>query len=343
MNISDFTYTLPKEKIAIYPHKIRGSSKLIVLDRSKQSIADSNYANLDQWFEAGDVIILNNTKVFQARLLVKTKTHTEVELIILEKHEQDYGHVFDALFRGNLEVGSELSGNGFGCTVKEILGNGIARFSATQPILDIAKQFGEMPIPPYLKRDVEESDKTRYQTIFANQTGSVAAPTASLNMTPELMEKLSQKGVIIAYITLHVGLGTFLPIRTDNITQHKMHSEYFEIPHTTIEVIRNQKKAGKKIISLGTTVARTLEFCATEILSNNPHITALRGDADIFIYPGYSFKLVDHLLTNFHAPKSTVLMLAGSFAGWEFLMKGYEHALQNNYQFLSYGDSMLIL
>jgi S-adenosylmethionine:tRNA ribosyltransferase-isomerase len=343
MNISDFTYNLPKESIAIHPHEIRGSSKLIVLDRTTNTITDSNYAHLNEWLAAGDVLILNNTKVLQARLILKTQEQKDIELIILEKHEKEYGHEFEGLYKGHIEPGMMLLGNNFTCEVREIIGNGIASFTASQPILDIAQSYGEVPIPPYLKREMEESDITRYQTVFAQQTGSVAAPTASLNMTPELMSKLEEKGVIIEYITLHVGLGTFLPIRTDNITEHTMHSEYFEIPHTTIKVIRNQKKAGKKIVALGTTVARTLEFCAQDILSNEPHSSGLRGDADIFIYPGYSFKIVDHLLTNFHAPKSTVLMLAGSFAGWEFMMQGYIHALENDYKFLSYGDSMLIL
>ena len=214
--------------------------------------------------------------------------------------------------------------------ITKILGNGIADVESSVSLSELAQLYGEVPLPPYLHRDASEEDKKRYQTIFAKNMGSAAAPTASLNMTDELLEKLKQKGVIIKYLTLHVGLGTFLPIRSDKIEDHKMHSEWFNIPEDTIAAIKN----AERVVALGTTVARTLEYYA--------QTGKTEGEDDIFIYPGYEFKIVDALLTNFHAPKSTVLMLASAFAGWDNLKNAYNHAIEEKYNFLSYGDSMLI-
>ena len=247
-------------------------------------------------------------------------------------------------------------------TVQHILGNGIAEVESDTPLAELAEKYGTVPLPPYLHRDATEDDKKRYQTVWAKSMGSAAAPTASLNMTDELLEKLRKKGVIIKYLTLHVGLGTFLPIRTDKIEDHKMHSEWFNIPDDTVKAIndrktslegnpqslrglsdepredgreeRPEKEVSGRIIALGTTVARTLEYYAKTGKTS--------GEDDIFIYPGFEFKLVDALITNFHAPKSTVLMLASAFAGWDHLKSAYDHAIAEKYNFLSYGDSMLI-
>jgi S-adenosylmethionine:tRNA ribosyltransferase-isomerase len=344
MLISDHTYELPKEKIAIQPPKIRGSSRMLVLNKQSKTIIDSNYKDLADFLNAGDVLVLNNTKVLKARLKLSNQQGKLIELIVLEKHgNADFTNKFQALYKGKISEGEELIGSGFSCRVVEILGNGIAQFEATKNILDIVNKNGEVPIPPYLQREMEEQDIERYQTTFAEHLGSVAAPTASLNFTDELKQKLERKGVIIVYLTLHVGLGTFLPIRTDKVEEHEMHSEYFDISPETISIIRNQKQSNNRIIAIGTTVARTLEFNATKLLSDQSYPKGIQGDANIFMYPGYSFQLVDGLLTNFHAPKSTVLMLAGAFAGWNFLMESYEYALEHDYKFLSYGDSMLIL
>jgi S-adenosylmethionine:tRNA ribosyltransferase-isomerase len=211
------------------------------------------------------------------------------------------------------------------------LGNGIAEVESNLELSELAERFGTVPLPPYLHREATNDDKKRYQTVWAKNMGSAAAPTASLNMTDELLEKLKQKGVIIKYLTLHVGLGTFLPMRTDKVEDHKMHSEWFHIPEDTINAINN---ADGRIIALGTTVARTLEYYA--------RTGKTEGEDDIFIYPGFEFKLVDALITNFHAPKSTVLMLASAFAGWDHLKSAYNHAVKEKYNFLSYGDSMFI-
>jgi S-adenosylmethionine:tRNA ribosyltransferase-isomerase len=343
MLISDYTYELPKEKIAIHPPKIRGSSRMLVLDKQAKTISDSHYKDLADFLNAGDVLVLNNTKVLKARLKLIDQQGKSIELIVLEKHGNgDFSNVFQAIYKGKISVGEEVIGTGFRCRVVEILGNGIAQFEATKNILEIVNESGEVPIPPYLQREMEGQDIERYQTIFAEHLGSVAAPTASLNFTDELKQKLEKKGVIIVYITLHVGLGTFLPIRTDKVEEHEMHSEYFDISPETISIIRIQKKSHHNIIALGTTVARTLEFNASKLLSDQLFPNGLQGDANIFMFPGYKFQIIDGLLTNFHAPKSTVLMLAGAFAGWDFLMKSYEYALINHYKFLSYGDSMLI-
>jgi len=201
-----------------------------------------------------------------------------------------------------------------------------------------------VPLPPYMHREADANDRERYQTVFAEHNGSVAAPTASLNMTDELLAELKISGVVVAQLTLHVGLGTFMPIRVDDVTKHKMHQEYFEIPGSTIDAIRLAKKEGRRVMAVGTTVTRTLEYAKEQILGfQASSLETISGEADIFIYPGYEFKIVDGLLTNYHAPQSTVLMMAAAFAGWDNLKNAYGHALKANYKFLSYGDSMLIL
>ena len=238
------------------------------------------------------------------------------------------------MYRGKLHDGDVLKVANQGIIVAKILGNGIAEVESDTPLVDLAERYGTIPLPPYLHRDAEENDKKRYQTVWAKNMGSAAAPTASLNMTEELLKKLRQKGVIIKYLTLHVGLGTFLPIRTDEVENHKMHSEWFNIPETTIETINTAKSTNHRVVALGTTVARTLEYYGKTGETS--------GEDDIFIYPGFEFQVIDALLTNFHAPKSTVLMLASAFAGWDHLKNAYDHAVATEYNFLSYGDSMLI-
>jgi S-adenosylmethionine:tRNA ribosyltransferase-isomerase len=263
------------------------------------------------------------------------------ELLVLEKHSYDndwYRH--RVLYRGKLDKGDVLSINGSKIMIDEVQDGGLAIVKSDQDLLKLTDQYGEVPLPPYMHRRAIPLDITRYQTIWGSERGSVAAPTASLNMTDDILTTLKDKGVIIVFLTLHVGLGTFLPIRTDNIEDHHMHKEYFQIPQNTIRVIQNAKANNRRVVALGTTVARTLEY-AGEQLKNTP--ADLTGEADIFIYPGYKFKVVDSLMTNFHAPKSTVLMLTAAFAGWDKLLPAYNHAVESGYSFLSYGDSMLIL
>jgi len=341
MKLSEYSYNLPEELIASEPPKIRGASRLLVLSRKTGSIIDSKYLNVDDFFVPGDVVVLNNTKVIKARLRVFKKNGIERELIILEKHSfDDDWYLHKVLYRKKLNVGDELTVGDATLVVEKINGDGTAIIRSDYDLLELVEEYGEVPLPPYMHRDATPLDIERYQTIWADEKGSVAAPTASLNMTEEILEKLRIKGVIITYLTLHVGLGTFLPIRTDNVEDHHMHQEYFEIPKETVEIIQAAKNGNNRVIALGTTVARTLEYA--NILLKQPAVK-ITGEADIFIYPGYKFKTIDGLLTNYHAPKSTVLMLTAAFAGWDKLLPAYNHAVEQKYRFFSYGDSMLIL
>jgi len=355
MLVSDFCYDLPEERIAKFPPEERGSTRLCVLKRANGQIVDSFYRNLDEWLEPGDVIVLNDTKVMQSRLFCELPDGRPRELVVLEKHgdepervmyrgklhEGDVLRVLKADFSGKdnssakrVEELSKLERTSSTVKISKILGNGIAEAVSDEALGDLAEKYGSVPLPPYLHRDANEEDKKRYQTVWAKEMGSAAAPTASLNMTEDLLSRLKKKGVKVCYLTLHVGLGTFLPIRTDDVEGHKMHSEWFEIPDETLKTILETHENGGRVVALGTTVARTLEFYAKTGKTS--------GEDDIFIYPGFEFKLIDVLLTNFHAPKSTVLMLAAAFAGWDNLRRAYEHCIAEKYDFLSYGDSMLI-
>ena len=333
MLVSDYNYNLPEERIAKYPPKERGSTRLLVLDRHTGALQDSYYRNLDEFLNSGDVLVLNDTRVMQSRVFCKLPDGRPRELVVLEKHGLEPQRV---MYRGKLHDGDILTvGDSHEkVTIAKILGGGIAEVESSTPLAELAEKYGTVPLPPYLHRDAEESDKQRYQTVWAKEMGSAAAPTASLNMTDDLLDRLRQKGVIIKYLTLHVGLGTFLPIRSDNIEEHKMHSEWFYIPEETLEAINVAKSTNHRVVALGTTVARTLEYYGKT--------GETTGEDDIFIYPGFDFVVIDALVTNFHAPKSTVLMLASAFAGWDHLKAAYRHAIDEKYNFLSYGDSMFI-
>ena len=333
MLVSDYNYDLPEERVAKYPPKERGSTRLLVLDRHTGALQDSYYRNLDEFLNPGDVLVLNDTRVMQSRVFCKLPDGRPRELVVLEKHGLEPQRV---MYRGKLHDGDILTvGDSHEkVTIAKILGGGIAEVESSTPLAELAEKYGTVPLPPYLHRDAEKSDKQRYQTVWAKEMGSAAAPTASLNMTDDLLNRLSQKGVIIKYLTLHVGLGTFLPIRSDNIEEHKMHSEWFYIPEETLEAINAAKSTNHRVVALGTTVARTLEYYGKT--------GETTGEDDIFIYPGFDFAVIDALVTNFHAPKSTVLMLASAFAGWDHLKAAYRHAIDEKYNFLSYGDSMFI-
>ena len=341
MKLSDYVYDLPERLIADKPPVVRGTSRLLVVRQHSDSLEDARYADVGQYLRRGDVLVLNDTKVIKARLQAIKQNGAKRELIILEKHgRSDDWHTHKVMYRRKLAVGETFRIGDATVLVKDILGDGLAIVNSSRDMLELADEYGHVPLPPYMHRDATPLDTERYQTIWAKEKGSVAAPTASLNMTTEILETVRARGVHIAYLTLHVGLGTFMPIRTDNVEDHHMHQEYFEIPRSTVEVIQAAKKSGMRIVALGTTVARTLEYAHSAL--QNP-ARDISGEADIFIYPGYSFKAIDGLLTNFHAPKSTVLMLTAAFAGWDNLKRAYEHAVAEQYHFLSYGDSMLIL
>ena len=373
MELKDYTYELPEDRIAAHPPKIRGTSKLLALNRKNGEITDSFYKNIADFFEKGDLLILNDTKVIKARLFATKENGAERELVILERHSFDSDwHKHKVMYRGKLKAGNKLfvknsspeeknqnQNSKAEIVVEEILGDGIAIVSSKADLRELCENFGTVPLPPYMRRDATPLDIERYQTVFAEEKGSVAAPTASLNMTEEILDSLRKKGVEIKYLTLHVGLGTFMPIRVEKIEEHKMHQEYFEIPAETAEEIRKTHQNGGRGFALGTTVARTLEYAHNAIFEKSLNGNSgnrkdlskvsknqngdLSGEADIFIFPGYEFKTIQGLITNFHAPKSTVLMLASAFAGWENLKNAYNHAIQNGeYKFLSYGDSMII-
>lgn len=373
MELKDYTYELPEDRIAAHPPKIRGTSRLIALNRKNGEITDSFYKNIADFFEKGDLLILNDTKVIKARLFATKENGAERELVILERHSFDSDwHKHKVMYRGKLKAGNKLfvknsspeeknqnQNSKAEIVVEEILGDGIAIVSSKADLRELCENFGTVPLPPYMRRDATPLDIERYQTVFAEEKGSVAAPTASLNMTEEILDSLRKKGVKIKYLTLHVGLGTFMPIRVEKIEEHKMHQEYFEIPAETAEEIRKTHQNSGRVFALGTTVARTLEYAHNAIFEKSLNGNSgnredlskvsknqngdLSGEADIFIFPGYEFKTIQGLITNFHAPKSTVLMLASAFAGWENLKNAYSHAIQNGeYKFLSYGDSMII-
>jgi S-adenosylmethionine:tRNA ribosyltransferase-isomerase len=341
MHINDFSYTLPDERIAQTPPKVRGTSRLLVLDKTTGAIEHKHYYNLPDYLKPGDVVVLNNTKVIKARLICRSGDKKR-EFLLLEKHGHNFDiHHWKTLYKGKIHPGETYTIGNSDITVEKVLDDGLAVISCTDSLLEVSDKFGTVPLPPYMKRNATKEDIERYQTEFAKEAGSVAAPTASLNFTNELEHKLTTMGVHIAYLTLHVGIGTFLPIRTDSIEEHVMHSEYFEIPETTVKVIQEAKLNGNKIVAVGTTVTRTLEYTHRQILDQKPQ--NISGDADIFIYPGYKFKVTDSMVTNFHAPKTTVLMLAAAFASWVNLKNAYKTALEQDYAFLSYGDSMLII
>lgn len=345
MKINDYTYNFPPERIAKYPPKERGTTNLLVLNKKTGDIDHKRYSDLPDYFEKGDVLILNDTKVIKARLEATKENGTKIEIFLLEKHitDKDNG-TQKAIYRGRLEKGEEILIQDSRFKILEMLDNGIITLKGDVDLYKIAKDIGQTPIPPYLKRESEKLDEERYQTEFAKNEGSVAAPTASLNFTNEIKQKLIAKGVEIHYLTLHVGLGTFMPIREHDISKHKMHEEFYIIPAETVEAIRKAKGEGRRITAIGTTVTRALEHAANKItnIPNSQTEQTVKAEADIFIYPEYKFKIIDRLITNFHAPRSTVLMLTAAFAGWDKLKNAYEEAVQKDYKFLSYGDSMLI-
>lgn len=341
MRISDFDYRLPEKQIAQFPPTVRGQSRLLVLNRQSGALEDQRYTGIVDYLQPGDLVVLNNTKVIKARLLATNQAGQPRELLLIENHSSATNpYSRKAIYRGKVHVGEVLQVGSTPVTVEKVLEGGLAYIRSEKDLLALAEETGSVPLPPYMKRQATQADTERYQTVFAKQAGSVAAPTASLNFTQEIIDKLTTKGVKIAYLTLHVGLGTFLPIRTDEVEAHRMHSEYFEIPKATVKAIKNAKAEHKRVCAIGTTVTRTLEYAAEQILHEPP--TDLTGEADIFMYPGYNFQVVDMLATNFHAPRTTVLMLAAAFAGWDNLKAAYQHAADKGYQFLSYGDSMLI-
>ena len=340
MKTDDFDYYLPEELIAQVPLEKRDTSKLMVMDRITGEIEHKEFYNIIDYLNEGDVLVLNDTKVLPARLYgEKEETHAFIELLLLKNIENDD---WECLVRPGkrIKVGNVISfGNGLlkAKCIKE-LEEGIKVFTLIYEgiLLEILDKLGVMPLPPYIKEKLD--DKDRYQTVYAKNIGSVAAPTAGFHFTKELMNKIKEKGITITYVTLHVGIGTFRPVSVEDVTKHKMHSEFYVMTEETANILNKAKEENRKIISVGTTSTRVLET----IMNKHNKFIATSGWTDIFIYPGYKFKAIDSLITNFHLPKSTLVMLVSAFSSKENILNAYNEAVKNRYRFFSFGDSMFI-
>lgn len=339
MKLSEFNYELPEELIAQVPIKNRDESRLLVLDRKSQTYEDKIFRDIIDYLEPGDCLVRNNTKVIPARLYGKKTTGANVEFVLIKNIE---GDVWEAMVRpGNkLHEGAKVV-FGDGLLEAEIVGlseDGTRKVKFTYDGIfnEILDQIGLMPLPPYIHESLKEND--RYQTVYAKYEGSAAAPTAGLHFTPELLEKIREKGVDIANVTLHVGIGTFRPVKEKNIEDHHMHTEHYYIKQEDADKINKAKLSGHRVIAVGTTSCRTIETIADE----NGLVKECEGDTGIYIYPGYKFKCLDALITNFHLPESTLLMLVSALAGTDFVMSAYKHAVDEKYRFFSFGDAMFI-
>jgi len=335
MKTSDFNYDLPSDLVADYPLAEKDKCNLEVISRSDIKIKHDRFCNILNYLNAGDVLVLNNTKVIPARIYGTAKNRKTIEILLLEKIDSNNWSCLMKNPKDGLEL---ILKNELKAIIKKNkTGNIIISFN--REIEKYLDEYGCAPLPPYIERKPEESDKVNYQTVYAKQNGSVAAPTAGLHFTKELLQNITDMGVLIEHLTLHVGYGTFKPVKSEDLENHRMHSEYFELRKNTCEVINNAKLRGNKIIAVGTTSLRTLESCT----SPEGILIPRKGKTDLFIYPGYKFKIVDSLVTNFHMPRSTLFMLACAFAGKELIFKAYEQAKNRGYRFLSYGDAMIII
>ena len=340
MKVEDFDYNLPEELIAQTTLKVRDSSKLLVLNKKTGEIEHKKFYDIIDYLNPGDTLVLNDTKVLPARLIgIKEETKAVIEVLLLKNIENDNWECLVKPAR-RIKVGTIVSfGDGKlkGECIKE-LEEGIRHFKLIYEgiLLEVLEELGTMPLPPYIHENLE--DQTRYQTVYAKEVGSAAAPTAGLHFTDELLNKIKNKGVNIAFITLHVGLGTFRPVSVEKIEEHKMHSEYYSMSKEVAKLLNNTKKNNKKIISVGTTTTRTIET----IINKYNEYKECSGWTDIFIYPGYKFKGIDNLITNFHLPKSTLIMLVSALAGRENILNAYRIAVEEKYRFFSFGDAMYI-
>ncbi len=340
MKTSDFYYDLPEELIAQDPLEDRSASRLMVLDKNTGKIQHHIFKEIVDYLNPGDCLVVNDTKVIPARLYgAKVGTDAKIEVLLLKRKENN---IWETLVKPGkkAKIGTRIS-FGDGLLMGEVVdiveeGNRLIQFSYDGIFEEILDKLGQMPLPPYITHQLK--DKNRYQTVYAKHDGSAAAPTAGLHFTPELLEEIKAKGVNIAHVTLHVGLGTFRPVKVEDVTQHHMHSEFYVVEEDQAALINETKKKGGKIISVGTTSLRTLESASSE----DGTLKAGSGWTDIFIYPGYRFKIVDRLITNFHLPESTLIMLVSALAGKEHIMAAYEEAVKDKYRFFSFGDAMFI-
>ena len=339
MKITDFNYNLPEELIAQVPLKDRTSSRLMVLNKKTGKVEHKHFKDILEYLNPGDTLVLNNTKVLPARIYGTRENCTgKIEVLLLKNTEGDIweclvGPAKKAKIGTILVFGDRLKGE-----VVDIIEEGIRKikFIYNGIFNEILDEIGSMPLPPYITATLE--DKTRYQTVYAKHLGAAAAPTAGLHFTEELLEEIKQRGINIVYVTLHVGLGTFRPVKVETVETHKMHSEYYEIEQDACDIINETKKKGNKVVCVGTTSCRVLESASKE----DGTLIPIHGDTDIFIYPGYKFKVVDNLITNFHLPESTLIMLISALAGRENVLNAYEKAVEEKYRFFSFGDAMYI-
>ncbi len=338
---SDFYFDLPQELIAQDPLEDRSASRLLVLNRKTGAVEHHTFKEIMNYVRSGDCLVLNNTKVIPARLMgVKEDTGAAIEVLLLKRRDND---VWETLVKPGKKArpGAKIV-FGDGCLRAEVLdvveeGNRLIRFDYEGIFEEVLDRLGEMPLPPYITHKLQ--DKNRYQTVYAKYEGSAAAPTAGLHFTEELLAQIEEMGVNIAYVTLHVGLGTFRPVKADNILEHHMHSEHYEVTPETAELINRTKESGRRVICVGTTSCRTVESAADESGRVQPGC----GDTEIFIYPGYRFKVLDCLITNFHLPESTLVMLVSALAGKENVLAAYREAVEERYRFFSFGDAMLVI
>ncbi len=339
MKVSEFNYDLPEELIAQTPLAKRDESRLMVLNRKNQTIEHRKFKDIIEYLNPGDCLVRNNTKVIPARIYGKKETGANVEFLLLNNIE---GDIWESIVRpGNkLHVGTKvIFGDGLlKAEILEIMPGGTrkVKFTYNGIFNEILDKIGLMPLPPYIHEELKDND--RYQTVYAKYNGSAAAPTAGLHFTPELLKKIEEKGIKIANVTLHVGIGTFRPVKEENVEEHQMHTEHFYIKQEDVDKINDTKKSGKRVIAVGTTSCRVLETIADK----NGLVKETEGDTGIYIYPGYKFKCLDGLITNFHLPQSTLLMLVSALAGKDYIMKAYKEAVKEKYRFFSFGDAMFI-
>ncbi len=339
MKVEDFDYDLPKERIAQTPVEPRDSSRLMVINKERKSIEHKVFHDIESYLQKGDVLVVNNTKVIPARIFGRKSTGANIEIMLLKNRGNDE---WEALAKPGKRVkeGVELTfGDKLSCTcvgIDKDSGARYLKFSYDGVFEEILDEIGLMPLPPYITERLEK--KERYQTVYAKHDGSAAAPTAGLHFTEDLIQRLRDKGVILCEVVLHVGLGTFRPVKAEEIEEHKMHTEYYEVSKETAEVLSQAKNEGRRVIAVGTTSVRTIE----SLMRDKGEIVAHKGDTDIFIYPGYEYQLVDAMITNFHLPKSTLIMLVSAFADRDLIMNAYREAVKQEYRFFSFGDAMFI-
>ncbi len=343
MKVSNFSFQLPNELIARYPQAQRNASRLLTLDGNSGQLNDQQFPELLDHVNPGDLMIFNDTRVIPARIFGQKASGGKLEVLVERIIDQDtvLAHVRCSK---SPKPGSTIMLDGDVKVTMVARHDALfeLRFDDPRSVLEILEQVGHMPLPPYIDRSDEDSDKERYQTVYNNKPGAVAAPTAGLHFDHQFLAQLKAKGVNIAFVTLHVGAGTFQPVKVDSIFDHKMHKEYIEVSQEVVDQINVTKASGHRVIAVGTTSVRSIESAAKKSQEQNQPLTPFYGDSDIFIYPGYQFKVIDAMVTNFHLPESTLIMLISAFAGYDHVMTAYQHAIEQKYRFFSYGDAMFI-